>query len=195
MIGKTSFWFIVFGLFFNDFFNTLGTLVGCANRSGMLDENGNLPRAGGALMADAVGTTAGAVLGTSTVTTFVESAVGVEEGGRTGLTAVTVGVLFLLAMFFNPIVMIVPGCATAPALILVGIYMMVDLKDLKYDDWTEFVPAILAMMMMPFTYDIVVGIEFGIISFVLVKLFSGKAKDISWVIYMLAAIFIINRMV
>ena len=194
MLKKMEFWVIVFAFFFVDFFDTVGTLVGCASRVDMLDENGHLPKAGPALMADAVGTVAGAVLGTSTVTTFVESAAGVEQGGRTGLTAVTVGILFLLATFLNPIVSMVPGCATAPALIMVGIFMVMGLERMDFSDWTDFVPAILAMVMMPFAYSISTGIEFGICSFVFLKLFTGKAKEISWIMYVLTALFIINHM-
>lgn len=194
MLKKMEFWVIVFAFFFVDFFDTVGTLVGCASRVDMLDEKGHLPKAGPALMADAVGTVCGAVLGTSTVTTFVESAAGVEQGGRTGLTAVTVGILFLLATFLNPIVSMVPGCATAPALIMVGIFMVMGLERMDFSDWTDFVPAILAMVMMPFAYSISTGIEFGICSFVFLKLFTGKAKEISWIMYVLTALFIINHM-
>ena len=150
LIAKPEFWVVVFTFFFVDFFDTVGTLIGVSNRVNMLDENGRLPRASQALMSDAVGTVAGAVLGTSTVTTFVESASGVEQGGRTGLTALTVAVLFLLAAFFSPLISIVPACATAPALIMVGGYMMMGFKDLNYGDWTEFFPAIIAFFMMPF---------------------------------------------
>ena len=192
-LSKVSFWVVVFAFFFVDFFDTVGTLVGCASRADMLDEKGNLPRAGQALMADAVGTAAGAVLGTSTITTFVESAAGVEQGGRTGLTAATVGVLFLLATFFNPLVMIVPACATAPALIMVGIFMVMGVDKMDFSDWTDFVPAILAMMMMPFAYSISTGIEFGICSYVFLKIFTGKYKDISWIMYVLTGLFAINH--
>lgn len=194
MLKNMNFWVIVFAFFFVDFFDTVGTLIGCASRVDMLDEKGHLPKAGPALMADAIGTCCGAALGTSTVTTFVESAAGVEQGGRTGLTAFTVGILFLLATFLNPIVMIVPGCATAPALIMVGIFMVMNLGKLEFTDWTEFVPAILAMIMMPFAYSISTGIEFGICSFVLLKLFTGKAKEISWIMYVLTALFVINHL-
>jgi len=195
MLGNPNFWVIVFAFFFVDFFDTVGTLVGCASRVGMLDENGHLPKAGPALMADAVGTVCGAALGTSTVTTFVESAAGVEQGGRTGLTAATVGVLFLLATFLNPLIMIVPACATAPALIMVGIFMVMGAGQMDFSDWTEFAPAIIAMFMMPFAYSISTGIEFGVVSYVLLKVFTGKAKDISWVMYLLSALFIFYHVV
>ena len=143
-------------------------------------------------MSDAVGTVAGAVLGTSTVTTFVESASGVEQGGRTGLTALTVAVLFLLAMFFSPLISIVPACATDPALIMVGGYMMMGFKDLNYGDWTEFFPAIIAFFMMPLSYSIATGIEFGIVSYVLLKLLTGRGKELNCLMYVLVVLFVLN---
>lgn len=192
-LKSLNFWIIVFTFFFVDFFDTVGTLVGVSCRANMCDKDGKLPKATQALMADALGTTAGAVLGTSTVTTYVESASGVEQGGRTGLTALTVAVLFFLAMFLNPLISIVPACATAPALIMVGGYMMMSFKDMKFDDWTEFFPALLAFFMMPFAYSIAAGIEFGVVSYVALKLVSGKHKDLHWIMYVLAALFILNR--
>lgn len=192
LIAKPEFWVVVFTFFFVDFFDTVGTLIGVSNRVNMLDENGRLPRASQALMSDAVGTVAGAVLGTSTVTTFVESASGVEQGGRTGLTALTVAVLFLLAAFFSPLISIVPPCATAPALIMVGGYMMMGFKDLNYGDWTEFFPAIIAFFMMPFSYSIATGIEFGIVSYVLLKLLTGRGKELNWLMYVLVVLFVLN---
>ncbi|MCX7828133.1 MAG: NCS2 family permease [Thermanaerothrix sp.] len=194
-IAQSSFWIIMFTFFFVDFFDTVGTLVGVASRGGLLDSEGRLPKAREALLADAIGTTAGAVMGTSTVTTFVESASGVEQGGRTGLTALVVAVLFLLSTFFSPLVSIVPACATSPALILVGIYMMMGLKELKMDDWTETAPAMLAFFMMPFSYSIAVGIEAGIVSFVVLKLVTGKARELNVVMICLAALFILARVV
>ena len=192
LIAKPEFWVVVFTFFFVDFFDTVGTLIGVSNRVDMLDENGRLPRASQALMSDAVGTVAGAVLGTSTVTTFVESASGVEQGGRTGLTALTVAVLFLLAAFFSPLISIVPACATAPALIMVGGYMMMGFKDLNYGDWTEFFPAIIAFFMMPFSYSIATGIEFGIVSYVLLKLLTGRGKELNCLMYVLVVLFVLN---
>jgi AGZA family xanthine/uracil permease-like MFS transporter len=189
-LANPNFWIVMFSFFFVDFFDTVGTLVGVTNRAGMLDAEGRLPRAREALMADAIGTTAGAVLGTSTVTSYVESASGVEQGGRTGLTALVTGVLFLLALFFSPIVSIVPACATAPALVLVGVFMMASLKDLDFSDWTDFVPASVAIFVMPFSYSIAHGIEFGIISFVVLKVLGGKAKDVSPIMLVLAALFV-----
>ena len=193
LIATAGFWVVVFTFFFVDFFDTVGTLVGVASRGGLLDGEGRLPRARQALMADAIGTTAGALLGTSTVTSYVESASGVEQGGRTGLTALVVAVLFILAMFFSPLVSVVPACATAPALILVGIYMMMGLREMRVDDWTEMVPAMLAFFMMPFSYSIAVGIEAGIISFVALKLLTGRAKDLNAVMIGLAVLFVAAR--
>ena len=190
LIKSPDFWIIVFTFFFVDFFDTLGTLVGVCNRSGLLDENGNLPRAKGALMADAVATMAGAFLGTSTVTSYVESSSGVAQGGRTGLASIVTALLFVGAIFFTPLVGIVPAYATAPALIIVGIYMMMSLRDINYDDWTELIPSLLGFFMMPFAYSIATGIEFAIVSYVVVKLFTGKVKDISFLMVLLSALFI-----
>lgn len=195
MLSNANFWIIVFAFFFVDFFDTVGTLVGCASRVGMLDEKGHLPKAGPALMADAVATVCGAALGTSTVTTYVESSAGVEQGGRTGLTAITVGVLFLLAIFLNPIIMIIPACATAPALIMVGIFMVMGAGKMDFSDWTECAPAIIAMFMMPFAYSISTGIEFGVVSYVLLKMLTGRMKQISWIMYVLTALFIFYHIV
>ncbi len=190
LIGNPEFWIVVFTFFFVDFFDTLGTLVGVCNRSGLLDENGNLPRAKGALMADAVATMAGAVLGTSTVTSYVESSSGVAQGGRTGLTSIVTALLFVGAIFFTPLVGMVPAYATAPALIIVGMYMMVSLRDLNYDDWTEAIPSMLGFFMMPFAYSIATGIEFAIVSYVVIKILTGKFKDISFLMVVLSALFI-----
>lgn len=188
-----GFWAVVIAFFFVDFFDTVGTLVGCASRSGMLNERGELPRARPALFSDAVATVAGACLGTSTVTTFVESATGIEQGGRTGLTAVACGVLFLAAVFFYPILAIVPACATAPALIMVGIFMMLGLQKLDYKDWTELFPSFLAVFMMPLGYSIAVGIEFAVVSYVVIKAISGRFREVSWVMTILAFAFVLNR--
>lgn len=190
LIKEPEFWIVVFTFFFVDFFDTLGTLVGVCNRSGLLDENGNLPRAKGALMADAVATMAGAVLGTSTVTSYVESSSGVAQGGRTGLTSIVTALLFVGAIFFTPLVGMVPAYATAPALIIVGMYMMISLRDLNYDDWTEAIPSMLGFFMMPFAYSIATGIEFAIVSYVIIKILTGKFKDISLLMVVLSALFI-----
>ena len=190
LVKEPEFWIVVFTFFFVDFFDTLGTLVGVCNRSGLLDENGNLPRAKGALMADAVATMAGAVLGTSTVTSYVESSSGVAQGGRTGLTSIVTALLFAGAIFFTPLVGMVPAYATAPALIIVGMYMMISLRDLNYDDWTEAIPSMLGFFMMPFAYSIATGIEFAIVSYVVIKILTGKFKDISLLMVLLSALFI-----
>ncbi len=190
LIATPEFWIVVFTFFFVDFFDTLGTLVGVCNRSGLLDENGNLPRAKGALLADALGTMAGAAMGVSTVTSYVESSSGVAQGGRTGLTALVTAFLFIVAIFLTPLIGMVPAYATAPALIIVGIYMMVSLRDLNYDDWTEFIPSLLGFFMMPLAYSIAVGIEFAIVSYVIIKALTGKFKDISFLMVILAIVFI-----
>lgn len=194
LIKEPEFWIVVFTFFFVDFFDTLGTLVGVCNRSGLLDENGNLPRAKGALMADALATMAGAAMGTSTVTSYVESSSGVAQGGRTGLTAIVTALLFVGAIFFTPLVGIVPAYATAPALIIVGIYMMMSLRDINYDDWTELVPSIVGFFMMPLAYSIAVGIEFAIVLYVAIKILTGKFKDISFLMVALSVLFIAKEL-
>jgi AGZA family xanthine/uracil permease-like MFS transporter len=158
----------------------------------MLDEEGKLPRVSRALFADAVGTVAGACLGTSTVTTFVESASGVADGGRTGLTSLSTAGMFLLALFFSPIFGMVPSEATAPALIIVGLFMMSPIKEIDLEDYTEAIPAFLTIVMMPFAYSIAEGIVFGMVSYVLLKFITGKRKDISLVMYILAILFILR---
>ncbi|GHS87020.1 permease [Synergistales bacterium] len=192
-IGDLSFWVIVFTFFFVDFFDTIGTLVGLCARSGLLDEKGRIAQAKGALMADAVGTVVGATLGTTTVTSYIESASGIAQGGRTGLTAVVTGILFFAALFFSPLVKMIPSYATAPALVIVGIYMMAGLRDIDYDDWTELIPAILALFVMPLAYSISKGIEFGIVSYVLLKVFTGRYKDVSFVMAGLSVLFIVKE--
>lgn len=181
---------VIFTFLFVDVFDTVGTLVGVSSKAGMLDEDGKLPKASQALMADAIGTTAGACLGTSTVTTYVESASGVADGGRTGLTALTAAGMFFLALFLSPIFSIIPGEATAPALILVGLFMMSPIKEIDLEDYTEAIPAFLTIVMMPFAYSIAEGIVFGMVSYVLLKLITGKSKDISGVMWVLGLLFI-----
>lgn len=183
---------IVFTFLFVDLFDTVGTLVGVATKANMLDQAGKVPRAKQALLADAVGTTVGAVLGTSTVTTYVESAAGVAEGGRTGLTSLTTGVLFVVALLFSPIFIMIPSAATAPALVLVGLFMLSPVKEIPLDDYTEAIPAFLAIIMMPLTYSISEGIVFGILSYVLIKIFTGKAKEVSLLMYIVALLFLIQ---
>nr|VFK21535.1 MAG: putative MFS transporter, AGZA family, xanthine/uracil permease [Candidatus Kentron sp. LPFa]VFK34902.1 MAG: putative MFS transporter, AGZA family, xanthine/uracil permease [Candidatus Kentron sp. LPFa] len=177
---------------FVDMFDTVGTLVGVSAKANMLDAKGKVPRAKQALLSDAIGTTFGAMLGTSTVTTYVESASGVAEGGRTGLTALTVAVLFLIALFFAPLFIMIPSAATAPALVLVGLFMLSPIRKIDLEDFTESIPVFLTIIITPLTYSIAEGIVFGILSFVLLKLLTGKSKDISIVMYILAGIFIIR---
>ena len=181
---------VVFTFLFVDIFDTVGTLIGVSSKAGMLDEDGKLPRVGKALLADAIGTTAGAMLGTSTVTTFVESASGVAEGGRTGLTALTTGAMFALSLILAPLFLIIPGQATAPALIIVGLFMMGPIKEIDLDDYTEAIPAFLTIVMMPFAYSIAEGIVFGMVSYVVLKLVAGKGKEVTPIMYVLAALFI-----
>jgi AGZA family xanthine/uracil permease-like MFS transporter len=181
---------VVITFLFVDLFDTLGTLIGVSARAGFLDKDGNLPRANKALTADAVATAVGACLGTSTVTTYVESASGVEEGGRTGLASCVVALLFLGALFFSPIARIVPAAATSPALIMVGVFMMQALKGLNFDDITEMVPAAIAIFTMPFTYSIAEGIAWGIISYTLIKLLTGRGRQVSLTMSILTALFL-----
>ena len=183
---------VMFTFLFVDVFDTVGTLVGVASKADMLDEKGQLPKVREALLSDAVGTVVGACLGTSTVTTYVESASGVADGGRTGLTAVSTAVMFLLALFFSPLFAIIPSQATAPALIIVGLFMMSPIKEIDLGDFTEAIPAFLTIVMMPFAYSIAEGIVFGMISYVVLKLITGKHKDISVIMYILAALFILK---
>ena len=174
---------ILFTFLFVDMFDTVGTLVGVSTKADMLDENGQVPRCKQALFADAIATTAGACLGTSTVTTYVESASGVSAGGRTGLTALTVAGLFLVALFLSPLFLMVPGAATAPALVLVGLFMMSPIKDIDLDDYSESIPAFLTLLFMPLTYSIAEGIVVGMLSFILLKLLSGNSRQVSAVSY------------
>lgn len=175
---------------FVDMFDTVGTLVGVASKADMIDKDGKLPRVKQALFADAVGTTFGAMVGTSTVTTYVESASGVAEGGRTGLTSLTTAGMFTLALFLAPLFLMVPGAATAPALVLVGSFMMSPILKIDFNDYTESIPVFLTIIMMPLSYSIAEGIVFGMVSFVALKLFSGRYKEISIVMYILALLFI-----
>ncbi|MDP2890973.1 MAG: NCS2 family permease [Bacteroidota bacterium] len=183
---------VVFTFLFVDMFDTVGTLIGVSSKANMLDKEGRVPRVKQALMADAVGTTFGAMLGTSTVTTYVESAAGVSEGGRTGLTSLTVAILFFFALFLSPIFLMIPGAATAPALILVGAMMMTPIKNIDFDDYTESIPVFLTIIMMPLTYSISEGILFGVLSYVILKLLTGKFKDITVVTAVLAVLFLLK---
>lgn len=183
---------IVFAFLFVDLFDTLGTLIGVSAKADMLDEEGRLPRIKGALLADAVATTAGAVLGTSTTTTFVESASGVTEGGRTGLTAITTAVLFGLSLLLSPIFLAIPSFATAPALVIVGFYMLGAVSDINFADPAEGIPAFICIAAMPFFYSISEGISMGVISYVAINLLTGKGKKVSAVMYVLAVLFILK---
>ncbi|MCK9218233.1 MAG: NCS2 family permease [Firmicutes bacterium] len=191
-IFSFDFLIVIFTFLFVDIFDTVGTVIGVASKADMLDKDGKLPKAGRVLLADAVGTTIGALFGTSTVTTYVESASGVAEGGRTGLTSLTTGIMFLFALLFSPIFLIVPGAATAPALILVGLFMMEPIMKIDLTDYTEAIPAFLTIIMMPIAYSISEGIVFGILSYTLLKAFTGKAKEVSVVMYILSLIFILR---
>jgi adenine/guanine/hypoxanthine permease len=183
---------ILFTFLFIDMFDTVGTLIGVTSKAGMLDKDGNIPRVKQALFADATGTVAGALLGTSTVTTYAESAAGVAEGGKTGLTALSTAVLFVLALFFAPVFMMVPASATTPALIIVGYFMMSPILKINFEDYTEALPAFLTIIIMPLAYSIAEGIAFGMISFVLLKIMSGKFRAVTWPMVVLAVIFILK---
>ena len=193
-VGILNFFAVMFSFLFVDLFDTLGTLIGVASKADMLDEDGKLPHIKGALMADSIATCAGAVLGTSTTTTFVESASGVTEGGRTGLTSMTTGVLFLLAVVFSPLFLTIPSFATAPALIIVGFYMMGSALKIEFDDPAEGIPAFLTILAMPTAYSISEGIAIGVISWTLLNLITGKAKEkkISPLMYILTVLFILK---
>ena len=193
-VFSLDFLVILFAFLFVDLFDTLGTLVGVSSKAGMLDENGKLPNIKGALLADAVATTAGAVLGTSTTTTFVESASGVSEGGRTGLTAVTTAILFGLSLFLSPIFLAIPSFATAPALVIVGLYMLSNVISIDFSDMSEAIPCYVCIIAMPFFYSISEGISMGIITYVAINLITGKAKEkkISALMYVLAVLFILK---
>ena len=183
---------IMLAFLFVDMFDTIGTLIGCASKANMLDKNGRLPGIKGALFADAVGTSAGALLGTSTVTTFVESSSGIAEGGKTGLTAVVAGILFLIALFLSPIFLAIPSFATAPALVTVGFLMMQQVTKIDFQDLPEAIPAFIAIFAMPFMYSISEGISLGVISYVAINLVIGRGKKITPLMYVLAVLFILK---
>lgn len=193
-VGIFNFIVIIFSFLFVDLFDTLGTLIGVSTKADMLDENGKLPKIRPALLADAVATTAGAVLGTSTTTTFVESSAGVAEGGKTGLTALTTAVLFLISMLFAPIFTAIPSFATAPALIIVGFLMFSNIAELKLTEknYTTAIPAYLCIIAMPLFYSISEGISIGVISYVIINLVCKKAKEINPIMYVLAVLFILK---
>ena len=190
LVKSLEFFTVMFAFFFVDLFDTLGTLIGVSLKGGFLDKEGKLPRINGALCSDADATSIGAVFGTSTTTTFVESASGVAAGGRTGLTGIIVAALFLLAIPFAPIFLAIPAFATTPALVVVGFYMMQQVAEIDFNDLGEAIPAFLCIIAMPFTYSISEGIMWGVISYTLINLFTGKARKITPIMYILAIIFI-----
>ncbi|MBP2625709.1 MAG: Xanthine/uracil/vitamin permease [Firmicutes bacterium] len=183
---------IIFTFTFVELFDTMGTLVGTTSKAGLMDKDGKIPGIGKAMLVDATGVSLGAVLGTSTITAFVESAAGVAAGGRTGLTAVVCGILFVLALFFTPIVSLIPDAATAPALIIVGALMMEGVRHIDFTDFTEAMPAFMTIVMMPFTYSIANGISFGLILYPLLKVITGRHKEVHWIVYVLAILVIIR---
>ena len=183
---------ILFAFTFVDLFDNIGTLLGVSRKAGLLDENGNLPHAGKALMADSIGTMFGAAMGTPTVTSYIESAAGVLEGGKSGLTAVIVAVLFAVSLVFAPLIGLIPGTATAPVLILVGVLMMGEVVHIKFDDFTDALPAFMTIIMMPLTYSIAQGLAFGFMSYTIIKLITGKHKENNAVTYTMTVLFIIH---
>ncbi len=191
-ILSLDFLIVMFTFLFVDMFDTVGTLIGCATKANMIQEDGSIPNCKEALFADAVGTTVGAILGTSTVTTFVESSSGVAEGGRTGLTALVVAILFLVSLFLSPLFLSIPSAATAPTLILVGLFMISPVKNIDFDDYTEGIPAFLCILFMPMAYSIADGIMFGILSWIILKLCTGKAKQITPMTIIIAVLFLLK---
>ncbi|MDC7246172.1 MAG: NCS2 family permease [Sphaerochaetaceae bacterium] len=183
---------IVFTFLFVDMFDTVGTLIGCATKADILNDDGSIPKCKEALFADAIGTTVGAMLGTSTVTTYVESSAGVTEGGRTGLTSLTVAVLFLVSLFLSPLFLSIPSAATSPALILVGLFMISPVKDIDFDEATEAIPAFLTILFMVTTYSIANGIMYGALAWILLKIFTNKIKEISPTMIVIAVLLVLK---
>ncbi len=184
--------FVIFSFVFVDVFDTMGTLLGTGARAGYLDKEGRLPKVNKAMFVDAVGTMGGALIGTSTVTTYIESTAGISEGGRTGFTSVVTGILFLLALFLAPLAGLVPPQATAPALIIVGVLMVAAVMKIDFEDFTEAFPAFLTIIFMPLAYSIADGIAFGFIAFPIVKVVAGKGKEVHWLLYVLALVSLIH---
>jgi AGZA family xanthine/uracil permease-like MFS transporter len=185
-------WTVVFTFTFVELFDTFGTLVGTANKAGLIDKDGKSPKIGKAMLVDAFGVSFGALMGTSTITAYVESAAGIGEGGRTGLTAVTTGVLFLIALILAPLAALIPDAATAPALIIVGLLMVSAIKEINFEDFTDGLPAFMCIIMMPFTYSIANGVAAGIIFYTLLKVLTGKAKEVHWMMYLLFVLVIVR---
>jgi len=192
LLGSMNFFTIMFAFLFVDLFDTLGTLIGVATKADMLDEKGRLPKIKGALLADSIATAIGAIFGTSTTTTFVESATGVAEGGRTGLTAWTAAILFLLAILLSPLFLAIPAFATAPALIVVGFYMMTTIVRIDFNNLYDAIPAYITVIAMPFAYSISDGISFGVISWTILNLFSKNRSKVSWLMIVLTILFILK---
>jgi adenine/guanine/hypoxanthine permease len=186
---------VLFTFLFVDMFDTVGTLIGVSTKAGLIDKDGNIPNVKQALLADAIGTTVGAILGTSTVTTYVESSAGVAEGGKTGLTAFSTAILFIVALFLSPLFLAVPGAATAPALILVGLFMMTPVKDIDFTDYTESIPAFLTLIVMPLSYSIANGIMAGMLSWIFLKLLTGKVKAINIMTIIVGVLFLLKLIV
>ena len=191
-IATLEFVVVMFAFLFVDMFDTIGTLIGVSTKAGMLDKDGKLPNIKGALLADAVATTAGAMLGTTTVTTFVESASGVSEGGRTGLTSMTTAVLFAASLLLSPIFLAIPSFATAPALIVVGFYMFSNVVHIDFSDITEAIPCYICIVAMPLFYSISEGISMGIISYVIINALTGRTKKVTPLMYILSILFILK---
>ena len=186
---------VLFTFLFVDMFDTVGTLIGVSTKAGLIDKDGNIPNVKQALLADAIGTTVGAILGTSTVTTYVESSAGVAEGGKTGLTAFSTAILFIAALFLSPLFLAVPGSATAPALILVGLFMITPVKDIDFNDYTESIPAFLTLIVMPLSYSIANGIMVGMLSWLFLKLLTGKVKAINIMTIIVGILFLLKLIV
>lgn len=192
VLTRIDMWFTIFALVFIDIFNTLGTLIGAAAGTEMMDEKGNVKQMKGAMMADAVATSVGAMLGTSTVTTYVESGAGIAEGGRTGLSALTTSLLFLLALLFSPLFLLVPSAATTGALVLVGVFMLASIKEIDMHDITEALPSFLTVLVMILTYSIAEGMAWGLIVYTLVKLLSGRYKEVTPTLYVISALLVLR---
>ena len=188
-----DFFVVFFTFLFVDIFDTIGTLVGVTTQAGLIGKDGEIPRVKQALLADAIGTVSGACVGTSTVTSYIESASGVAEGGRTGLTSLTTAVFFGLALFLSPIFLLVPGAATAPALVLVGLFMLSPIKEVNLEDYTEAIPAFVTLLFMPLTYSIAEGLVFGILAYILIKALAGKFKEISVVTWIVGILFVLKH--
>lgn len=189
---QAGMWGVIFALLFVDLFDTAGTLVGVAHRAGLLDAQGRLPRLRNALLADSSATVVGAMLGTSNTTSYIESAAGIKAGGRTGLTALVTAILFLLGLFFSPLATSIPAYATAPALLFVACLMARGMAELDWEDVTEYVPGVVAAITMPLTFSIANGIAFGFVSYAAIKLLSGRAKEASVAVYVLAVLFVLK---